>query len=92
MRRVRPGQTDADDTAPYETLAAILTEYPDGTVSSRALSAKHAVATETVLSRVSLVEFKRRQTSPALRIIQKSLDRGWKYPITAMHGPGTPDS
>jgi NAD+ synthase/NAD+ synthase (glutamine-hydrolysing) len=83
---LREGQVDADDIGPYETLDAVLTDYIEGTTSRQALSGQYgATAVETILSRTTRAEFKRRQTPPPLRITRKSLGRGWNYPVAATH-------
>ena len=83
---LREGQVDADDIGPYETLDAVLTDYIEETTSRQSLSGQYgATAVETILSRVTRAEFKRRQTPPPLRITRKSLGRGWNYPVAATH-------
>jgi NAD+ synthase/NAD+ synthase (glutamine-hydrolysing) len=83
---LREGQTDRDELGPYETLDAVLTEYIEETAPKQSLSDQYGTsAVETILSRVTRAEFKRRQTPPPLRITRKSLGRGWNYPVAATH-------
>lgn len=83
---LREGQVDTDDIGPYETLDAVLADYIEGTAPRQSLSDQYgATEVETILSRVTRAEFKRRQTPPPLRITRKSLGRGWNYPVAATH-------
>ena len=83
---LREDQTDADELGPYETVDAVLTEYIEGTTPRQSLADRHGAGTvDRILGRVTRAEFKRRQTPPPLRITQKSIGRGWNYPIAATH-------
>jgi NAD+ synthase/NAD+ synthase (glutamine-hydrolysing) len=83
---LREDQTDTDELGSYETLDTVLTEYIEETTPKQSLSDRHGTTTvETIVSRVTRAEFKRRQTPPPLRITQKSLGRGWNYPIAARY-------
>ncbi len=81
---LREGQTDAEELPAYEQLDPVLEGYIEGGQDGSALREHHpgSVVDET-LSRVTGVEFKRRQTPPPLRITRKALGRGWNYPVAA---------
>ena len=82
------GQTDEDDIPPYEVIDTVVKRY---------VGNKHPVArivdetdatweqVETVVRRLSLSEFKRAQTPPALRVTTKAFDSGWRYPVAASY-------
>ena len=81
---LREGQTDAGELPPYDVLDPVLTEYIEGNRTRATLADSYDDAvTEDVVSRITRSEFKRLQTPPPLRVTQKSLGRGWKYPVAA---------
>ena len=83
---LRAGQTDEQELPAYDVLDAILEQYveQDGDLSSiREAHPDHVI--DDVLRRVASAEFKRRQTPPPLRVTQKSLGRGWNYPVAAVY-------
>ena len=83
---LRSGQTDENEIPAYAVLDPILELYVEERKSTRSIQEgypDHVV--DEVLRRTTHAEFKRRQTPPPLRITQKSLGRGWNYPIAAAY-------
>lgn len=82
------GQTDEDDIPPYEVTDAVVKRYVgDKQPVAQIVTAIDATQeqVETVVRQLSLSEFKRKQTPPALRITTKAFDSGWRYPIAASY-------
>lgn len=82
------GQTDEDDIPPYEVIDAVVKRYvgnkqPVGQIVDETDATREQVV--TVVQRLSLSEFKRTQTPPALRVTTKAFDSGWRYPIAASY-------
>ncbi|WP_080510384.1 NAD+ synthase [Halorubrum coriense] len=83
---LRSGQTDEEEIPAYEVLDPILEHYIEEGKSTSSIQEEypdHVV--DEALRRTTRAEFKRRQTPPPLRITQKSLGRGWNYPIAAAY-------
>ena len=83
---LRSGQTDTDELPSYDKLDSVLEGYIENARSVASLRETHPTqAVDTAVTMTTRAEFKRRQTPPPLRITQKSLGRGWKYPIAASY-------
>lgn len=81
---LRSGQTDTDELPQYNTLDNILNEYIENRTPIDVIKSTYDSETSsTIIQKINQVEFKRSQTPPPLRITQKSLGRGWKYPVAA---------
>lgn len=81
---LREGQTDAGELPPYDELDPVLREYIEGNSTRARLADSYGKAiAEEAVNRTTQSEFKRLQTPPPLRVTQKSLGRGWKYPVAA---------
>jgi len=90
---LRPGQVDADDLPPYAGLDRVLRAYVDGGTTAAALvedGEVPALVRETV-ERLHRSEYKRRQAPPVLKITEKALGMGWRYPLAARYAAVLPD-
>jgi NAD+ synthetase len=100
---LRPGQTDQDDLPPYADIDRVLGAYLDRGTTAAELVAdgeRPALVREAV-ERLHRSEYKRRQAAPVLKLTEKALGSGWRYPLAARYdavteptadggGPDTP--
>jgi NAD+ synthetase len=93
---LRPGQTDQDTLPPYELLDALLEDYIERAMPvaelekkfSKAPGAKEPDWVSSVLRRVEINEFKRRQAAPVLKISHKAFGIGRRVPIAKIWEQG----
>lgn len=84
---LRPNQTDQDSLPPYEILDAIIEAYVEKNYSPAeiiALNYNEADVTK-VIHLIHANEYKRRQSSPGIRITHYDFDTAWHYPITSSY-------
>ena len=80
---LRPGQVDQDSLPPYDVLDAILKAYVEEGHSRRDLVAQgfaEAVVND-VVRKVDLIEYKRKQAAPGLKITPLAFGVGRRIPI-----------
>lgn len=82
-------QKDTDDIPPYDIIDEVVRMYVEGdkTVDDMHNHIENAslAQIEKVVSRISMSEFKRKQSPPSLRVTDKAFDSGWRYPIAASY-------
>lgn len=81
---LRPDQTDQDSLPEYAILDAIIVGYMEQNLSPEELI-QQGFAPETVTKVIQLIkrnEYKRRQSSPGIKISPKAFGKDWRYPIT----------
>ena len=86
---LRPGQVDTDDLPPYAELDRVLRAYLDEGTTAETLvedgeSPEPALVREAV-ARLHRSEYKRRQAPPVLKLTEKALGTGWRYPLAARY-------
>ncbi len=91
---LRPGQTDQDDLPPYADVDRVFRAYLDEGIPADSLVADGedpSLVRETV-GRLHRSEYKRRQAPPVLKLTEKALGSGWRYPIAAAYGSVVPST
>ena len=85
-----PGQVDADNLPPYDTLDPILERYVERDWSADRIVADgfDADVVARVVRMVDRNEYKRRQGPPGVRLTRKAFGRDRRYPITNAWPPG----
>ena len=81
---LKPDQTDQDSLPPYEILDAILEFLVEQELSIDAIVEKgyERATAERVWRMLDLVEYKRRQAPPGVKITSRAFGRDRRYPIT----------
>lgn len=81
---LRPDQKDTDSLPPYEVLDAILEAFIEEDLSVDEIAARgfDRAVVGRVLDLVKRNEYKRRQSSPGIRVSRRAFGRDWRYPIT----------
>lgn len=84
---LKPNQKDQDTLPPYEILDKILTAYIEEHYSIAKITkmgfARDLV--ESIVTKVDMNEYKRRQSPPALRVTQKAFGIGRRLPIAQQY-------
>ncbi|MGI9308676.1 MAG: NAD+ synthase [Gammaproteobacteria bacterium] len=85
---LRPDQKDSDSLPDYEILDTILDALmlDDSSVDQISASGINHDVVGSVLDMVRRNEYKRRQSSPGVRISGRAFGRDWRYPITSGYG------
>lgn len=80
---LRPGQLDQDDLPPYPVLDGILRLYLEENRTPAEIAARgfDAALVHSILRRVELNEYKRKQLPIALKVTEKSFGYGRRMPI-----------
>lgn len=80
---LKPGQRDQDDLPPYAELDEVLRLYLEENRSAAEIAARGfgAGLVRSVIRRVELNEYKRKQLPTALKVTEKSFGQGRKMPI-----------
>lgn len=80
---LKPGQKDQDDLPPYKTLDELLRLYLEENRTPAEIAARgfSAGLVRSILRRVELNEYKRKQLPIALKVTEKSFGYGRKMPI-----------
>jgi len=81
---LRPDQKDSDSLPDYEIVDTVLEEYIENHLSPEKIAEKHDYPPELVgslVGRIHLNEYKRRQGAPGLRISSKAFSVGRRFPI-----------
>jgi NAD+ synthase (glutamine-hydrolysing) len=80
-----PGQKDSDSLPSYDVLDPILERYVERDQSPEAIIAAgfDAATVRRVAAMVDRNEYKRRQSSPGVRITRRAFGRDRRYPITS---------
>lgn len=81
---LRPDQRDTDSLPDYAIVDAVLRSYVEDYLSPTEVAEKHDLPLELVtdlIQRVHRAEYKRRQSSPGIRVSKKSFGTGRIYPI-----------
>ena len=86
---LRPDQTDQDTLPPYDVLDAILERYVELDMDPAAIVADgFDVATvRKVVRMIDQAEYKRRQSTPGVRITPRNFGKDRRYPITSKYHP-----
>jgi NAD+ synthase (glutamine-hydrolysing) len=81
---LKPGQKDRDSLPPYEHLDRILKSYveEDKDIGEMKKGPMTKEEIERVLRMVDLSEYKRRQSSPGIKITPKAFGKDRRMPIT----------
>lgn len=81
---LRPDQTDQDNLPPYEQLDAILTLFIEDELDITEVIARgfDGVTVHQVWHLLNIAEYKRRQSSPGVKVTSRSFGRERRYPIT----------
>ncbi|MHB2025712.1 MAG: NAD+ synthase [Elusimicrobiota bacterium] len=84
---LKPNQKDQDDLPPYEFLDAVIAKSIEEQrgFSEIIQKSSDAALTASVLRRIELSEYKRRQAPPGLRISPKAFGIGRRMPIARGH-------
>ncbi|MEC9375892.1 MAG: NAD+ synthase [Pseudomonadota bacterium] len=85
---LRPNQKDSDSLPPYEVLDPILDALMIEDLSVDEIASRgfdHNVV-GAILDMVRRNEYKRRQSTPGVRISDRAFGRDWRYPITSGYG------
>src|SRR2546425_377915 len=82
---LRPNQTDQDSLPPYDVLDDILQRHIEQhQPADEIIAAGFDPGTvRRVLRMVRLVEFKRKQAAPGLKVTDRAFGTGWRMPIAA---------
>jgi len=85
---LKPGQKDQDDLPPYETLDEILRLYLEENRTPAEIAARgfSPALVRSILRRVEVNEYKRKQLPIALKVTEKSFGYGRKMPIVKALG------
>ncbi|OGR74822.1 MAG: hypothetical protein A2X32_07915 [Elusimicrobia bacterium GWC2_64_44] len=85
---LKPGQKDQDDLPPYKTLDEILRLYLEENRTPAEIAARgfNPALVRSILRRVELNEYKRKQLPIALKVTEKSFGYGRKMPIVKALG------
>ncbi|MDD2804293.1 MAG: NAD+ synthase [Elusimicrobiales bacterium] len=85
---LKPGQKDQDDLPPYKTLDEILRLYLEENRTPAEIAARgfSPALVRSILRRVELNEYKRKQLPIALKVTEKSFGYGRKMPIVKALG------
>ena len=81
------GQEDTNSLPPYERLDPLLQGYIEDNLSIDDIAHKTGEdksLVESIVSKVDIAEFKRRQACPGVKITERSFGRGRRYPIARM--------
>jgi NAD+ synthase (glutamine-hydrolysing) len=86
---LRPDQTDQDTLPSYEVLDAILERYAELDMDPAAIVADgfDAATVKKVVRMIDLAEYKRRQSTPGVRITPRNFGKDRRYPITSKYRP-----
>jgi NAD+ synthase len=81
---LRPGQTDQDSLPPYPVLDAILEGFVEQELSVREIAARgfDLATVKRIEKLLYIAEYKRRQSAPGVKLTEKALGLGRKYPVT----------
>jgi len=85
---LKPGQKDQDDLPPYKTLDEILRLYLEENRTPEEITARgfKPALVRSILRRLELNEYKRKQLPIALKVTEKSFGYGRKMPIVKALG------
>jgi len=86
---LRPDQADQDTLPPYDVLDAILERYVELDMDPAAIVADgfDAATVKKVVRMIDLAEYKRRQSTPGVRITPRNFGKDRRYPITSKYRP-----
>jgi NAD+ synthase len=81
---LRPDQTDQDSLPPYPVLDAILEGFVEQELSVKEIAARgfDLATVKRIEKLLYIAEYKRRQSAPGVKLTEKALGLGRKYPIT----------
>jgi len=84
---LRPGQKDVDSLPPYEVLDPIIHAYVvlDKSVSEIVAEGFDGAVVERVVRMIDRNEYKRRQSSPGIKITSKAFGKDRRLPITNLY-------
>ncbi len=79
---LRPDQKDQDSLPPYEVLDDILKDYVEDYKTFEIISQKYdAELVKSIIKKINLNEYKRRQSSLGLKVTTKAFGHGRRFPI-----------
>jgi NAD+ synthase (glutamine-hydrolysing) len=81
---LKDNQLDTDTLPEYAIVDAVLQSYVEDLLSPEEIAKKHHLSIELVLDlvhRIHQAEYKRRQSTPGLRVTKKAFKVGRRYPI-----------
>lgn len=81
---LRPGQKDSDSLPPYPIVDIVLKEYIEKGLSPEEIAQHHALdlaLVESLVKKIHMNEYKRRQAPPGLRVSEKAFSIGRRFPI-----------
>ncbi len=79
---LRPDQKDQDSLPPYEVLDDILKDYVEEYKTFEVISQKYdAELVKSIIKKINLNEYKRRQSSLGLKVTTKAFGHGRRFPI-----------
>jgi NAD+ synthase (glutamine-hydrolysing) len=81
---LRPGQKDSDTLPPYPIVDLVLKEYIEKGLSSEEIAAHHQLdlaLVKSLVKKIHVNEYKRRQAPPGLRVSEKAFSIGRRFPI-----------
>jgi NAD+ synthase len=81
---LRPDQKDQDSLPPYPVLDAILEGFVEQELSVKEIAARgfDLATVKRIEKLLYIAEYKRRQSAPGVKLTEKALGLGRKYPIT----------
>ncbi|MCH9632950.1 MAG: Glutamine-dependent NAD(+) synthetase [Chlamydiae bacterium] len=85
---LKPNQKDSDSLPDYEILDQIIIDYVEEHIEPEAIAQKNKLDLElvkSVVKKIHLSEYKRRQAPIGLKVTQKAFSNGWQLPIVHSH-------